>query len=192
MPRELTEAGLGALSDRVVRMEYLFAGALTGQTLRLWTGLGNLSYAGQTYLGNGWLVSPASVTQTAMPFTHTISVLLSGVPASLIEMALNDTQYTRVGSLRVVFLDASESVIDSLLLFSGYLDRVDIYEGADETNISMAYEAKTRRLIIERDIPWSNAYQRSAYPGDKGFEYLVQLNSKSIYWGRQDMTRQEV
>ena len=189
MARTLSPEILAALQARTLRIERLFEGVFTNQTLRLWTGLNTLTHDGKEWLGNGWLQSLSSQKETIETQANGLTITLTGIVEGLIELGLTETSTTGTGKLWIAFFNDSDVLLGTDLRFSGDLDRVEIAESESTCTISLQYESKLRRLENKRELKWSNEYQQIEYPGDRGFEYVTFLQNQRIYWGRPDTTR---
>ena len=71
-----------------------------------------------------------------------------------------------------------------VLVFSGYMDQMNIDEGPETSTIGVAVESKLIDLERPRVFRYTDASQKSRFPDDKGFEYVEDLQDKRFNWGR--------
>lgn len=189
MPRTLTADTITALSSKVIRTEYLFQTSFSSVTLRYWTGIGDLTWDSKTFTGDGKFYGCGSIRESLDVVANGISVDVSGVSSELIALVLSEAKQTNVGYLWRAFLDDDDAIIDVDLRFVGNLDDTYINEQPSGSTITLNYESRLIRFKKPRAVTMSNEAQQSEYKGDKGFEYIQQLQGKRIYWGRADPGR---
>ena len=71
------------------------------------------------------------------------------------------------------------------ILFSGYMDQMNIVEASDTATIEMLVENKLIDLERARVARFTSGYQKSIYPDDKGLDFIEDLQDKKIPWGRK-------
>lgn len=180
------------------------------QTLRLWTGKGELEYDGYSWFGAGDVLSFSTVTETAEMAAEGAVVTLSGVSTSLVSLALQEPYQGRKARVffglhldqQVVALvdtdgnllvndegkayignygpDAAQSMVE---VFSGFMDQMNIEEGPELSTIELTIENKLIALEKSSSVRYTDAYQQYLYPDDRGFEYLEALEDQDITWG---------
>jgi len=175
--------------------------------LYLWTGLGDLTYDGITYIGTGNMLQISEVTETADLRAAGATITLSGVPLETISLALQEPYHGRECRVKFGILDANKnktlnedgdailyedtSDVDnsagtvSLLvdLFTGYMDRMDITESPDTSVIALSVENKLIDLQTRKVKRYTSEFQKILYPNDKAFDYLNDLQTQKLKWG---------
>lgn len=207
MSRDISDAVLDALDDDVVypfyAVELLFDG---DQTLRMWTGVGTLVYEGEDWVGTGNLLNIDTVEETSEIAAKGANITLSGVPSEVISLALSEPYQGRVcntyfgmfskGSLLqesgsyILLQDGSKiNLTDNRTsltsIFSGYMDQMNIEEGAETSTVELLVENKLVDLERARVARFTSSYQKSVYPNDKGLDFVESLQDKEIVWGRK-------
>ena len=141
------------------------------------------------------------------------SVTLSGVPSEVISLALTEPyqgrkaniyfgMFTYVDQYSVdqyepdLILDFSSDyyavsqegdayVMQTLTqIFSGYMDQMNIDEGSDTSTVTLTIENKLIDLEKPRTARFTSTYQKTLFPNDKGLEFVEDLQTKEIVWGR--------
>jgi hypothetical protein len=64
------------------------------------------------------------------------------------------------------------------------MDQMNIEETADTCTVSLTIENKLVDLERPRVARFTSSYQKSVYSGDKGFDFVEDLQDKEIVWGR--------
>jgi len=184
MPRVLTSNMVTELGQQVIRPFLLFQGNFLTSTIRLWTGVGDLWWDSQTWLGNGWLQFPQGGEESIELNANGMSISLMGVPQAVLSIVLNQGNLNSNGTLYLGLLDSSGVVIaDPYAVFVGKLDTVTIAENSDSTEVNISYESKFIDFERSKEFRYTQESQKIFYPYDKGFEYVPALQDWTGYWG---------
>mgnify|MGYP000900530386 FL=1 len=183
MPRSVTTAFGNAVAAGDVRPALLFEGLFDGGALRFWTGIGELSWNAHTWYGSGSLIGLEPVEEAAGTKSIGTRVVLTGVDATIISLALAEPYQGRVVNVYFAPLNSSGAVIaDPDLLFSGRADVMQI----DDTGATATIGISVESMLIDVQRPRPRRYepqdQKLYYPTDKGFDYVPTLQDKVIKW----------
>ena len=206
MSRDLATDIITALDDDVIcpffAIELLFDG---DNTLRLWTGLGTLTHNSQDWVGTGTLLNISTVEEASEIAVKGATVTLSGIPSSVISLALSQPYQGRVCNLYFgmftvdrllqqssdyillqtgskILLDTDQTSISNI--FSGYMDQMNILETPSTSTIELVVENRLIDLQRARIARFTSEYQKSIYPTDLGLDFVEDLQDKDISWGR--------
>ena len=206
MSRDLATDIIDALDDDVIypffAIELLFDG---DNTLRLWTGLGTLNYNSQEWVGTGTLLNISTVEEASEIAVKGATVTLSGIPSSVISLALSQPYQGRVCNLYFgmftvnkllqqsddyilmqtgasILLQTDQTSISNI--FSGYMDQMNILETPSTSTIELVVENRLIDLQRARIARFTSEYQKSLYPTDLGLDFVEDLQDKDISWGR--------
>lgn len=208
MPRPVS-AGFNTILNQSTLTPYILIELLLDSgAIRLWTGLNDLVFNGNTYTGAGTLLSLSSVEETAEISAKGISVSLSGLDSSVISLALAEPYQNRraniyfgvIGTTNFILLedgsylidfDDSKFILNNSYLnefstqFSGLIDQMAINDTGETITISVSIES--RLIDLERSKTWrySSEDQKRVYPTDKGFDFVNDLKTKTLLWGRK-------
>lgn len=177
--------------------------------IRLWTGVGTLVYEGMSYIGTGNLLDISSVEETSEMAVKGATITLSGMSSEVISLALQSPYQGRICNLYFGMFAKTEGNLlkedgNYILLengskialeeqgitqglsqiFSGYMDEMNITEGPDTGAIELKVENKLIDLERQRVRRFTNQYQKSLYPDDRGLEFVENIQDKEIVWGR--------
>ncbi len=133
----------------------------------------------QIYTGVGNLLSVSEAEETSQVVSRGMSVALSGIPASLISLAMDEPFQGRSCVVRWGYNGSSSTVV----LFSGFIDTMDIKYGADTAIISVAVENELASLDRPVRRFYSDQSQKSRYSGDDFFSHVTELSKQEIQWG---------
>ena len=137
MSREITAAFATALADQNLRPVIFFEGQFATGWVRIWSGLGEVSWNGQTWAGAGSLLGLGSLDETGEVVAGGTAVSLSGVPLDLVQMAIEEARQGLPGRIWLGLLAENGSIIaDPVQAFSGRLDVPEIKDDADTSMIT--------------------------------------------------------
>jgi hypothetical protein len=186
MPRGLTAsletATLAATVAPIMLIEALFDSGAT----RLWTGLGDLAWNSQTWTGAGSLLGIADVQETAEIRATGVDVTLTGVPSTLVSLALSEPYQGRVCNIWLGALDTATLALiaDPYLLFAGRMDVMTLEEGAETATITLSVESRLIDLDVSRERRYEHQDQLVDASTDRFLEYTTTLIDAQIVWGR--------
>lgn len=207
MSRDVTQTTLDLLDDSVIypffAIELLFDG---DEVLRLWTGVGTLVYQGVSWFGTGSLLQIDTIEETSEIAAKGATVTLSGVPSEVLALALSEPYQGRqakiyfgafqpYGQLQqedaayILLQDGSKILLedrktDLTEIFAGYMDQMNIEEAEGGSIVQLTIENKLIDLERPRTARFTNAYQKYLYPNDKGLEFVEDLQTKELFWGK--------
>lgn len=184
MSRGLTSDLATAIVARVVNPVLLAFFDFESGPVRVWSGIGDLSWGGNTYggIGNFGGVSPIEETKDLSARGATFT--LSGIPSSLVALALTDNYQGRAAKLWLAALDSSMALVaDPYLLFGGRMDTMSSTDGGETSTLTLAVENRMIDLDRSRERRYTEEDQHIDFPADTGLRYINGLQDKSIQWG---------
>jgi hypothetical protein len=183
--RDLTVSVQNAISADQVSPILLFEGEFATSTVRVWSGYGNLSWNGYTWLGVGTFGGISSISETADIKASGVTVSLSGIPLDMISLTLSEVRQNKIGRVYMGFMNSSNAIIsDPYLAFEGRLDIPAIQDDAESAVITISYESRLIDLQKARELRYTDEEQKRLYPGDKGLEFVASLQEADIVWGK--------
>ena len=209
MSRDLDPRTTQAISQEVVHPFFAVELKFDGdETLRMWTGHGTLVLDdGTQWVGTGNLLCISSVEETAEMAVKGATITLSGVSSEVLSLALSEPYQGRVcniyfgtfakGSLLkesasyILLQDGSRINLEAgergfNQLFSGYMDQMNIDDGPETSTIELKVENRLIDLERARVSRYTKFYQQSVYPDDKGFDFVEDLQTRKVPWGRSE------
>lgn len=185
MARSIPASILAALSAGSIQPFYAIEMNFDTSPLRLWTGYGDRTIDGQTYLGAGTLLTISGLEEVSDMSAKSITIELSAVDATIISLALTEPYQRR--ECRVLFglTDVTGST-NFIEVFSGQMNVMTITEDGQQGVISLVVDSKL--VELERTKPRRYTQEtmqgENGYNGDTFFSYVTDLQDKDIPWGR--------
>ena len=149
----------------------------------LWTGVGDLSVGGNTYLGLGGLLEISRTQETSDLSVQGTRITASGLDPIILAKAITNKYHGRDCTLYFGVLDDNNNPTQ-VELFSGFMDVMTIQEDAESATIELTVENKLIKLEVPSNIRYTSAYQKSKHPGDLGLDYVEALQNRRILWGK--------
>ncbi|MGH6719545.1 MAG: hypothetical protein ACREER_09530 [Alphaproteobacteria bacterium] len=161
-------------------------------TTYLWSGIGEITTAAlgslpaATWTGAGTLGAVSAIEEASELRAVGLTFTLSGVPSSLLSIALGEHYQGRAATVWLAFFDAAwVMVADPVQVFAGRMDVMEIAEGGATATIRVS--AENRLIDLERNDRvrhYTPDDQKADFPGDLGLDYVPKMIEKVIYWGR--------
>ena len=153
----------------------------TSGTVRLWNGIGDLTFDSNTYSGTGQLLSISNIEEAAEIGAKGITLGLSGINSTILSYALNENYQYKNIKIHVGTIDGA--TVDSYQIFSGRMDVMTIDENGETCNITLSAENRLIDLERPRVRRYTSEDQKSLHPNDKGFDFVNSLQEAEIKWG---------
>lgn len=188
MARNLTAGFIAAATAASNRPFVLFRGDFSGSSLTLSNLSRDLSWAAQTWLGNGWFAGMEGGDETTEVEAVDMTILLSGVPQSLIALVLGDQKQGALGAIWIGFLDASGAIVaDPYLWWKGAYSHAEIDYAPDTPQVRLVYDSPLADMERPREQRWTHDAQQKvdggAFAGDLGFQYVKAAANWHGQWG---------
>jgi hypothetical protein len=190
MTRDLTAGMLTEVQAQVMRPCIFFEGDFEGGTVRLWTGLGDLTWNSLVWTGAGNLLGLSAVEETTAVVANGITVSLTGIPVEYRSAAIDGARQGKAGRVWFGAISAGALVADPYLLFAGRLDVPEITFGGETFTITITYESRLIDLTRPREWRYTHESQKVLYPGDKGFEFVTVIQEQTPWWGQRGQNRE--
>ena len=176
-------------------------------TIRMWTGQGTLVLEdGTEWVGLGTLLDISSIEETSEMAVKGATLTLSGVPSEVLSLALREPYQGRVcniyfgtfseagsllqeGGSYILLQDGSKINLQTgeagfNQMFSGYMDQMNIGDDPDTCTIELNVENKLIDLERARVARYTDGYQKSIYPNDRGLEFVAGMQNREVPWGK--------
>ena len=181
--RDLTSGVATAIQAGTVYPAILYEGEFDDGAggsafLRLWTGLGTLTWNSVAWTGAGNLIGINGVAESTELRANAFEAWLSGVSSALVATALAAARKNRSGKLWLALFNAGNfttPIADPYLLKRGRFDSIPIDDSGDTAKITVRYEDRLATLGIAKERRYTSADQALRAAGDKGFDYVESL-----------------
>lgn len=181
MSRTVPSALLAALSQPEVQPYYAVDLDFDSAPIRLWTGYGDRTIFTNSYTGGGSLLTISGLEEASDLSAKNITLSLSGVPSSLVTIALDEPYQRR--ECKVYFGTTDTS--DPIEVFSGLMNTMTIEDSGESSVITLTVESKLVRLEKASNRRYTEENHVARHPNDTFFSYVTSLQDKDVVWGRE-------
>lgn len=195
MTRTLPAAVATAIANNAAGTETLYWAillqlGLDSGTVYMHSGVGDLSWNGQTWTGVGGMGTISGVPEDTGMSSTEIKVTLAhfaigALPDFIVEFDTNDPT-KRPWEMHLAFFDEDHVIKDVLTLDKGGIGGVIMSESEETGQIEVSLVNETARLERADGLRLTDQHQQSIWPGDKGLEFVTDTNLGDIPWGVTD------
>lgn len=142
-------------------------------------------YGNEQYVGVGDFGGiGGEVKETVSGAPVRIDLVLSGIDATLISTALDDNYFRREAEIMIGLEDANGDLLDDPeILFSGYMDKIDMSASSGEASMTLALESRGTNFLNSSDLRVTDEDLQKENSGDLLFEYVYQMVDVQLNWG---------
>lgn len=152
MARDLSAQIAAALEQGTLRPILFFEGEFASGWVRIWSGLGEIAWNGQTWTGVGSLLGIGSIEETQQVVAGGTTVSLSGVPLEMISLAIEEARQGKPGRVWLGLLTEQREIIaDPVRAFTGRLDVPEVADAGDSCTVTISYENRLIDLGVARN-----------------------------------------
>lgn len=185
MSRALTASLLAQITAAVLRPVFFYEGQFATGTVRLWSGLGTITWDGQSWTGAGDLINFSPIDENSEIRAAGFNVSLNGQSAAILALSMAQVRHGYPGKIWIGAVNDSGAIVsDPFLAFSGRADAPEIVDEGDTATITLAYESRLIDLDKTRERRYTHEDQQIDYAGDQGFSFLPKLQDAQFNWGR--------
>lgn len=190
MARTITAAMKTAMQADKITPAHLFEFRFDAGTIYNTDSYRDISWGGNTYLGNGHLANFSAIEETATLIIHQARFSLSGVDQSWVSTVLSYDFLDREALVYLALLDTDTTtpIADPFLIFRGRMDNPSIADDPPELSAP-----GTTTVTVEASSDWAD-FGRAAgrhtnhedqqifFPGDLGFDMAAAEMFTPVQW----------
>ena len=189
MARSITTAFKNSIKAQAVQPFFAVQLEFSTGTLYFWTGYGNITMtaggSSNNFNGLGDLLNISPIGESDQLEAIGAQVQITGIKSSIISAALGANYTNRNAAIYFGTFDSSKSVIaDVYTLFKGKMDIMKIDEQAETSTITINLENRLIAFDRPKERRFTNEDQLQRFSGDKGLEFVPDLQDKEIVWGK--------
>lgn len=182
MTRSLPAGMATALASSSIEPFYAVELLFDSGAIRMWTGYGDRTIDGQTYLGSGDFLNISDIEEVGTLNAKGITLSLSGIDTTIMSYALTEAYQGRTA--RVLF--GLNGISDAVEVFAGLMDVMSIKHSGESLQISLSVENKLVNLQRPNIRRYTSSSHKSRNPGDTFFDSVNAIQDKVISWGRKE------
>jgi hypothetical protein len=172
-----------ALATGTIQPVFLAALSFKTSVQWMWSGVGNLNWSSQTFIGVGSFAKIGTITEATDVRAYGTVVTLSGIDPVLLGDCLSEVVPGAQATLWFGLMANGTIIGSPYQIFNGAIDQPSISAGADTITIDLALESKMVDLARATNRRYTSADQRHDHPTDVAFGWVEQLNDIALIWG---------
>lgn len=190
MSRDVTAAFDTAAKDSKVRGAFFVKLEFSSGVVRVWSGVGSVTWDGQTWDGVGELGSISAIQEKTGAVATGVMLALSFNDSSLLTTVLTEEYQGRAVNIWMALFDEDLKIIaDPVEYFGGMMDYAETKRSEGTASIEVNCESWLRVLERSSKRKRTDQDQKARFSGDRGFEHTARLMDKPILWGRSDASQ---
>jgi hypothetical protein len=165
-------------------------------TIYVWSGIGPITWNGNTYQGVGSLGSISTISEDSTVEAKNVAFELSGIPSTLVSEVLWETRLLYTAQAYFALWDTSGNLIPNpVLSYQGKMDQPSIEDDGKTCSISISCE----NVLVDLNRPCYRRYTNddqqidlqatltrlglSSSTVDTGFRWVAGLQEQITFWG---------
>tara|TARA_A100001037_G_scaffold95932_2_gene87350 strand:- start:1337 stop:1960 length:624 start_codon:yes stop_codon:yes gene_type:complete len=185
--RTLTDAVKTAAASEVVAPFFAVSADFPSGTVKIWAGVGELTFGGNTYEGVGEFLAIEAITETVDSGSNGVALTLSGIPSEVRNPIFEDAYQGNSAEVIMGCFDPNtgEIIDDPITIFKGHLDSDTVTENGTTQQIKLRVENRLVDLLRAREYRYTleGQHQLQGATTDKGLEFMPALQETDIEWG---------
>lgn len=152
-------------------------------TVRAWSGVGDLSFGGNTYAGVGDFGSVSAHDEQLSLVANSKIFRLSGVDPAIVAESDFDSSFGRSVTEYIGFITAAGQLLATPEI--NWEGRIDSCRRVDGASPVIEVTAEFRLIVIDSADGWryTHEHQQQFFPGDFGLQYVGTIETSQILWG---------
>jgi hypothetical protein len=191
MSRGMTPEFAAALADRNARPVVFYEAEFNSGVLRLWSGLGDIEWNGETWTGAGNLLGFGAIEEGDKVEAYGTSIKLSGIPLDLVQLCIEEARQGLPGKVWVGLMAEPQEARSNLLTWSQEFDNAAWTKGNLSVTPNVAFDADgqlTADKLVENTSNASHQLVRN-FPFVAGQRYTVAIDAQA---GERDRLNMQI
>jgi len=172
-----------ALSADSVTLAFLLFIDWPGDPLYTWSGVGTISWNGQTWVGAGSLGHMDKVADSLTKNDTGVELILDYLNDDLRNEIVTTDPRGSDASIYLALMASDGTVTEAYEIYPGFVDEIEILDAGSSGAIKVRLASELSRLAKPVYFHLSDAHQKYLFPGDKGMEFATKMD-EPIFWGR--------
>lgn len=157
----------------------------SGSTVRLWTGIGDITWGGNTWNGVGTFASLSEIRETADLYAAGFVLGLSGIPSDIVSKVYTEKHRGRAVTVYMGALNKSTLalVADPDVIQSGFMESVSDTDDGQTASVSVRCESEGFHANQLRERRYTEHDQKQLHGDDWAMRHIAESFTKASDWG---------
>ena len=153
-------------------------------TAYIWSGVGSVTWNGQTWLGLGSLLGVGMIESAPTVEARGITITLSGLDPALLASTLTDFKAGMPVSVLFGMYSGGVLIATPIISWSGRTDLPEVSYDGETATITIDCENRLADSNVPADRRYTHQDQQMTWPGDLGFQFVNATQEFTIFWGQ--------
>jgi len=184
----MARSGVPSVVSNDVVKPFILVKAMFDAPLYLWTGQKDISVQGNTYRGEGALLSFDGVNETsdlgATGITLGMAFSSNNITADIMQKVVSDDYQGNSITVSLTFDQGQTGYSTPVVLFDGFIDVMSVEDDGNVADIRLTAESHLIRLGRKNNRRYTNRDQQFYFSGDDGLLHSSGVQEKQVIWGR--------
>lgn len=183
MPRAMSTAMQTAIAERVLSPAIFVEAWFRNGPVYLWSGMGSLSWNGQTWIGLGALGGISPLEDAGTVEARGITLTLSGIDPAILPDALAEMQLGLAVTVYLALFNEGVVIADPITAWAGRMDQPTVDVDGQKATLSINCENRLVDMNVAVDRRYTAEDQQLDYPGDLGLNFVNEIQEITFYVG---------
>ncbi len=184
----MARSGVPTVVSNDVVKPFILVKAMFDAPLYLWTGQKDQFFQGNTYLGEGALLSFDGVEESsdlgAKGITLGMAFSSNNLTADIMQKVVSDDYQGNSITVSLTFDQGMGGYSTPVVLFDGFIDVMSVEDDGKVADIKLTAESHLIRLGRRNNRRYTNRDQHFYFAGDDGLRHSSGVQEKQVIWGR--------
>ena len=163
--------------------------AFAGGTVRAHTGIGTITWDGNTWSGVGDFAGVSDIEEGVDVAARGLTISLNGIPSDLLPEALAANYRGRSAKVFLGFADDAGALVGTpYQVFGGRMDVLGLEDAGSTCSLSVQCENRLVDFRRSRVSRYTHEEQQARHPNDDGLRYIARIADQTIHWGPANPT----
>ena len=167
---------------------FILVKAMFDAPLYLWTGQQDAVFSGDTYLGEGALMSFGGVDETsdlgATGITLGMAFSSNNITADIMQKVVSDDYQGNPITISLTLKLGGGGYSTPVVLFDGFIDVMSVEDDGNVADIKLSAESHLIKLGRKNNRRYTDRDQKFYFSGDDGLMHASGVQEKQVIWGR--------
>ncbi len=189
--RALTPEVIALIEAEVVKPVLFIFADFPSSPIRIWTGIGSITFQGHTYTSAGGLISIDALAETTDTAAKGMVVHVNALQLSYVQKLTDDAYQGRAAVIFLAFWNEAEDTLYSTPgpWWEGFMDTDEATYDGNSANLSIKCEHNLVDILRKREWQYTDADQQALMADlssvrDTGLTRIPKIQDLTIPWGR--------
>lgn len=179
----MSTAMLAAIQSGYMQPALFLQVTFATTTVYMWTGKGNFSWNGQTWVGVGTILGLEVIEDGATVEARGTSITLSGLDTALLANCMTEFRLGLPVQIYFGLFSGGSLINDPIPCWSGRMDQPAVSVDGATSTVRINCESRLLDMNVASDRRYTQQDQQMDWPGDLGMQMVASIQQVTLIWG---------